>query len=86
VNTKSESLEIVVVGGGIAGVQSQTLGCGQNHLSVRYGKTDRFGNVYGGQQGAFLVSGWAGAALLARVEKNASLPTEAIRVTVPFWP
>ena len=46
-----------------AGVQSQTLGDGQNDLSVRDGKTDRVGHMDGGQQGPFLVAGWTGAAL-----------------------
>ncbi len=32
-----------------AGVQSQTLGDGQNDLPMRDGKTDFFGNVNGGQ-------------------------------------
>ena len=48
-----------------AGVQPQTFGDGQHDLPVGDGKTDLFGHVDGGQQGAFLVAGGAGAALLA---------------------
>ena len=48
-----------------AGVQPQTFGDGQHDLPVRDGSTDLFGHVDGGQQGAFLVAGGAGAALLA---------------------
>jgi hypothetical protein len=40
---------------------------GQNDLSVRDGSTDLFGHVQGGQQGAFLVAGWARTSLLARI-------------------
>jgi len=46
-------------------VQSQTLGDGQNDLSMRDGKTDFFGNVDRGQQRPLLVAGWAGTTLLA---------------------
>ncbi len=48
-----------------AGVQPQAFGDGEDHLAVGDGKTDLFGHVHGGQQGAFLVAGGAGAALLA---------------------
>ena len=41
-----------------AGVRWQTLGQGQHHLPVRHGKTDLFGHVEGGQQGAFLMAGY----------------------------
>jgi hypothetical protein len=34
---------------------------------VCYGQTDLFGDVDGGQQGAFLVAGWASAALFAGI-------------------
>ena len=46
---------------------SQTLGNGQDHLPMRDGKADVFGNVDGCQYGPFLVAGWAGAALFTRV-------------------
>ena len=48
-----------------AGVQSQTLGNGQNDLPMRDRKTDLFGNVNRGQQGPFLVTRWARTPLLA---------------------
>ena len=48
-------------------VNSQTLGDGKNHLSVRNGKTNIFGDVDASQQRAFLVTRWAGASLLARI-------------------
>ena len=48
-----------------AGVQPQALGDGQHDLPVGDGSADLFGHVDGGQQGAFLVAGGAGAALLA---------------------
>jgi len=41
-----------------AGVRSQSLGQGQHNLAVRDRKTDLFGHVQGGQQGAFLVAGY----------------------------
>ncbi len=46
-------------------VNSQTLGDGKNHLSVRNGKTNIFGDVDACHKGAFLVAGWAGASLFA---------------------
>ena len=48
-----------------AGVQPQAFGDGQDDLPVGDGKADVFGHVQGGQQGAFLVAGGTGAALLA---------------------
>ena len=48
-----------------AGVQPQTLGDGQARLADARRETDLFGHVHGGQQGAFLVAGGAGATLLA---------------------
>lgn len=47
------------------GVQLQTLGDGQDELPVRHGRANILGHVQGGQQRAFLVAGWARAALLA---------------------
>ncbi len=48
-----------------AGVQSQTLGDGQNDLPMRDGKTDFFGNVEGGQQSPFQMAGRARTTLSA---------------------
>jgi NAD(P)-dependent dehydrogenase (short-subunit alcohol dehydrogenase family) len=48
-----------------AGVPPQPFGDGQHDLPVRDGSTHVFGHVDRGQQGAFLVAGRAGAALLA---------------------
>ena len=46
-------------------VNSQTLGDGKDHLSVRNGKTNIFGDVDACHKRALLVAGWAGASLLA---------------------
>ena len=46
-------------------MQPEAFGDGQHDLPVGDGSTDVFGHVDGGQQGAFLVAGGAGAALLA---------------------
>ena len=48
-------------------VNSQTFGNGKNHLSVRNGQTNIFGDVDGGQQSPLLVAGGTGAPLLAGI-------------------
>ena len=52
------------------GVQPQTLGDGQDDLSMRDRKTDFFGNMDGAQQGPLLVAGGACTPLLAREGDN----------------
>ena len=48
-------------------MHSQTFGNGKNHLSVRNGQTNIFGDVDGGQQSPLLVAGGTGAPLLAGI-------------------
>ncbi len=49
-------------------VQTQTLGDGEYHLSMRHGKTDLLGHVHGGQQAPFWVArAGAAKALLAGI-------------------
>ena len=58
------------------GVQSKTLGNGQDDLPMCDRKTDIFGNVHRGQQRPLLVTGWAGghrrAAMVGCLQEKAT--------------